>query len=286
MNLDSILREQIQGAIPVSISTSLALESLLKGRQQPYDLERKIPKLVKLSDYSDIWFNTQTLFRNLMGSLDKKHLKDLNPRILMELMWIEIEMINDVFKNEGGNVCIPRYYHSTYAYPKRMSSEVVRFRMDTTTNQKNYTALRDETLRLLYKRVDNYFKVFSDTVSPERRTKSLILTHMAYDLVSIKDFDRLDLIESHTGVLKSRQHWNTKYFKMSVSLEKMPFTRRLLKIFGDNSLIKPMSQALREQILEVGDKAKWTSLSAEQKITSDLNSNLKDRYFYAIYLGL
>lgn len=128
-------------------------------------------------------------------------------------------MINDIFRNEGRGVCLPKYYHGTYAYARRMSPDVIKFREDSTTNQKVYSTLRDETIRLLYKKVNNYFKVFLDTIEPEKRSKALIITHMAYDLLSYKDFAVLDLLESHTGALKPRNLWSTKYVKMTESLE-------------------------------------------------------------------
>jgi hypothetical protein len=44
-------------AFPLSISTSLALESIFTPKLPPYDPNRIIPEHINLIDYQEIWIN-------------------------------------------------------------------------------------------------------------------------------------------------------------------------------------------------------------------------------------
>lgn len=66
-------------AFPLSVGTSLALESVFNGVQEPIDPNRVIPQKVEINNYDAFWINVGTLFRNLYNALNKDSIKFLRP---------------------------------------------------------------------------------------------------------------------------------------------------------------------------------------------------------------
>jgi hypothetical protein len=107
----------------------------------------------------------------------------------------------------------------------------------------------------------------------------MIITHYPYDLLSHTKFSALDLLESNTGKLKSRYQWSSKYYPVGdVDMKVLPFTRKLLLVFGDRILIQPFDMKLRRLILEIADKRKWTSLTTDAKIMQDFELDIREPF--------
>jgi hypothetical protein len=70
------------------------------------------------------------------------------------------------------------------------------------------------------------------------------------------------------------------------SFASLPFHRKLLMIFGDRYLIKPMAGKIREAILECADKRHWTPLTTEDKVKLDLGIDFKDPMHIQVFAAL
>ena len=104
----------------------------------------------------------------------------------------------------------------------------------------------------------------------------MILTHYPADLLPYKDFKKLDLLESHTGKLKTYINWYSKYYPISgKDMSILPFTKKLLFIFGDKYQIAPTPIKLRTSIYEVASNSNWSPLTTEKKINLDLKWQLQ-----------
>lgn len=276
------LSERTTSAFPVSIGTSLALESLFSPQKEPYDPQRVIPNQVNPQEYQSFWVNVTTLFRNLSSAVSKESFLRASVSELTATIEEEIDVIQTLFQTEAQNLCKPIFYYSTYKKLKSQNTPGLSFREPSTEQQKFYHHQLESTLKLLEKHSDT-IKVFDDAVYPNHRDKSLILTHQPYDLVRFKNFERLDLLESNTGVLKPRALWNSKYNPMSGKVfTHLPFTRKLLLIFGDKYLIKPYPPVLRNQILETSIQRKWTPVTTDEKISLDLSLDVRDPYMLTV----
>ena len=66
----------------------------------------------------------------------------------------------------------------------------------------------------------------------------------------------------------------------------LPFTRKLLLIFGDKYLIKPYPPVLRNQILETSIQRKWTPVTTDEKISLDLSLDIRDPYMLTVINNL
>lgn len=274
------LSRRATSAFPLSIGTSLLFESLYAGRFDPYDKTRIVEK-VNPAGYNAMWLNVATLIRNIIGAVPKEDQPGLDPLSLCSAVEAEIEVIESIFSNEGQGLIHPTFYFCTYdrqyLHP---THKAIKLRMDHTPTQKFQQFLLMETMKLLFKRHEGrYILKLDDTLTPKEYKKSLIMTHFPYDLLSYTNFNQLDLIESHTGKLKTRSLWYTKYHSLGdASLNTLPFLRKLLLIFGDNVMFQPLDIKFRRMILEISQRRKWHPLTTQDRIMLDLSLDIREPY--------
>ena len=267
-------------SFPISIGTSLALESIFMPRTKPYDLTRSIPNEIHLSDYDEIWFNTSTLFRNLKGSVTGSVIKNTNHKEMIDYLVVDMANIMDLFLREGKGMCKVNFYTASYKSikSKYSSSKVVKFREKITAIQKHDQDLEDSTIKELLKRYPNDIVKFDSKIKPTGiSTNALIMTHIPYDLCSYGLFSKLHLLESHTGVLKTRRDWASKFNIYETERHLwLPFLEKLLLIFGDPYLIKPMLPGIRAEVIRIGRSNKWTPMTTLDKVNMDLTDITED----------
>jgi hypothetical protein len=258
----------------VSIATSIALEyaSGMESEANP------TPKPSVLGNYNEFWFNIRTLFRNMAGSLPTDEKFKASASDYAEALYHEIKSIISILRDAGSQIR-PVFYISNYQDVDRKYRGAV-VRADRTDKQKKYSAHLKSTVSLLLgslksdQEVD--CKIFSLKIKSQSRCRALILTHHAYDLLGYKDFDKLDLIESHTGAIKSRDAWHTKYTN-GKEIPMIPFSERLLPVFGDSETFHPMLGSARSDIIELAKAKKWSSITSDEKILIDVSS-LKNKF--------
>lgn len=266
-------------AFPVSVGTSLALESLFKPVLEPIDPERKIPQHVNLDDYDELWINVFTLYRNLMAALTKEHTQSVSFREVAEGIVQEIDYITEIFNSYKTRVTQKIIFYISDYKGIGDQNKFVNPRKIATDTQIHFSELYVATAKLLIEHYRNYsnFKLFKSEIKPDVRCKALIITHVAFDLVSYENFRELDLLESHTGILKKYPTWHTKYYN-GKELPDLPFNLLLLKIFGDANTYRPMDMRLRKEILAIAKANRWTPVTSESKVRRDLNQ-MKNQFF-------
>lgn len=275
----NILTERTQGAFPVSIGTSLALESILDGIQPPYDPERVIPQRIKLGNYSEYWINIETLFRNILGSVPTQEQARLNPVEVLAVLFEEIEMIRQFVFDECQDRVVLVPFRNNH---KRLSSKHphAKLRFPTTPKQLEYAQFCDNVCDNAVKKSNGTIKEVDRVLSGAGK-RALITTHMAYDLLSYGRFDSLDLLESHTGVLKPRSQWHSKLYTAK-TLAKMPFNSLTIQVFGDSTTFAPLAQAARQQVIDLSEDSKWHALATRDLIVYSLKK-LKDVFAAKVY---
>lgn len=281
-----IIAERAVSALPLSIGTSLALESLLKPRQAPYDSSRVVPKQIEASQYNAIWINLMTLVRNLIGSLPKTYQESVIPDEIIPALLFEVETIETIIKEDLGNQFKPIFYFNDYKrlIQAMMLHKTVRFRLPNTPKQIHYHDILVKVIQGVMKERSGIY-LTSDIVKPEQSTnKALIITHVPYDLTAYDKFNTLHLLESHTGKLKTRKDWSSKYYPVGeLDISMIPFTRKLLLIFGDHVLIQPMDIKFRKLIQEIAVKRNFHPLMTEENLRMQLDLGIKERYLFELY---
>lgn len=258
------------GQFPISVATSLAIEAALGI--YPERPEDPAPIL----EYEEFWINLRTLFRNLYGSFDKGVADTVLPETFAEALNDEMAQIHEIITHRTNGMTKIVYYVSDYAdidkkYPYAVT------RRDNTVKQKLFTAtLKDSIALLLKMHPEGNIRKVRLKLRPEHKTKAMILTHIAYDLISYPDFKELVLLESHTGAIKPRAAWFSKYYE-GKSLSMIPFREDFLQIFGDNEFFRPADKKLRQDILDIAAQYRWSAITTNEKIKFGI-AQLKNPY--------
>lgn len=275
----SIISKRDTSAFPISVGTSLALESAIVSNKPSIDPDRKIPQKINLVDYDEVWINIGTLFRNLVSSLTKDDSSRVHPSELAMGLLNEIDIIKDIIAEDTFNKVKVVFYVCEYRDINKNKLKHAILRSDNTELQKlyrsNYVKSIQEVINKIGKSVDPP-RLFNSELKTTSYKKAIIITHIAYDLLSSKNFRELHLLESHTGVLKRPHQFNTKYYD-GKKYPMMPFNLALLQVFGDSEHFRPFPIKLRETIIELANQYKWTPATTEDKLKYSINS-MKDHY--------
>lgn len=277
--------EQTQGAYILSIGTSLVFETLLPTTAPAYDPERIVPPQPDLTKYNEMWINVSTLIRNLLGSLPKEIEKSVSTDEIANAVLEEIDFIISLWKNEGQGIIKPVFYACEYNRIVSMTAKpLVALRMDNTELQKMNRVIHNQALAKIFSQLDPKdptYKKFNNNIKPTKHsTNVLLLSHYAYDLTNAHSFNRMDLIESHTGVIKDKFHFYTKMYNGN-ELDMIPFLKGFLMIFGDKEHFKSLDMRLRKDIVELARKYHWSQVTSLEKVKYCLD-DLKNHYYREI----
>lgn len=261
------------GKFPISIASSLGLEGGLGI--YPDTPIVKAPLL----EYDQLWINLRTIFRNIMGALDKDVAASIMSPTIVGTMLEEMEMMENVIREYTNNKVKVVFYYSNY---KNLD---VHFklgvpRVDNTEKQKEYTAIHNQTIRLLFENQKSNpshdIRVFDLALRLKEPVKAMIITHYPIDLLSSKEFSKLVLLESHTGKILDKASWYLKYYE-GKTLAQIPFNDVFIRVFGDNSSFRPMAIGIRKEILEIASKYHWSSVSTHDKLLYGIGQ-MKNHY--------
>lgn len=280
-----VLSERSTSSFPVSIGTGIALEALFTPTTERYDPPPPEPIKLNLANYDLFSVNVHTLLRNLIGSVDSSKVLKIGSKSLTEYVLREMDVVRSLFESSSSNV-VPSFYMPTYneAY-KKQNSVNVKMRTDTTPKQITITSLINAVGKnLTADKRDLGIKFIDSELKYEKKQRCLLMTHIPHDLLSYGNFESLSLLESHTGKMKERIDWNTKYVPVSQSnMSILPFSRKLLCIFGDKYMYQPIDLGFRRSILDVGVKCKWNPTTSERKISEDYSREVKERMLVDVF---
>ena len=264
--MEHLVSVREMGQFPLSIPTSLALEGAIGIYPE------KETHINVLPEYDEMWINLRTLFRNLMSSMKSEEAAAVTPTPVAEALMTEIEHLESIIKERSANRIHLVFYVSNYVglenkYPKAY------IRKDSTPKQLIRTEIQKKAiqhlLNLLKEQGGHDVRVFQQKLSTAKPTKALIITHYAYDLFVYPQFSQLDLLESHTGVVKPKSQWYTKYVD-GKTLPMIPFREDLIQIFGDAETFSPWPIKHRRQLIELAEKHHWTQVTTKALIDYNL----------------
>jgi hypothetical protein len=263
------------GGFPISVATSLALEAACGVHP-----EIASPPIPPIQEYDEIWINLRTLFRNFMGALDKVTAAKINAVDAEYYLGEEMDRIESILASHSGFALKVVFYASSYKnLEQRFKHASVR--MDNTPKQKEFTAIQNKTLQgLLNSRPKGSIELFDFELKSPRHNRVLMLTNYPVDLTSFRKFGQLALLESHTGAIKPRAQWYTKFYN-GKELSNVPFTLGMLQVFGDSIMFSPMDRRLREDLLAIAERLHWTAVTTQDMINYGI-TQLKNPYFQTV----
>lgn len=252
-----------KGAFPISVATSLAIESACGVYP-----DRPITP-PPLTNVKEIWFNARTLLRNLLGSINSDARDQILPTHLLPAMVEEMGIIESaVLKGSNGN-CRAVFYNADYTSVARKFPKA-NVKIAKTARQLQQTLLDDKTIRLVLEESGSVdIRSFNFEITGNH-PESFIVTHLPVDLLSKYSFKKLELLESHTGAIKAWPQWNSKLTN-GRELLNIPFNQFSLQVFGDNgNHFSPQSLSVRREVVRLAEEDRWTSVTTESKIRESL----------------
>lgn len=269
----NLVMNREKGVFPISIGTSLVLESLIN--QHP-TLTHQPANKKPVKRYKQFYVNLRTLFRNLYQSVDNYYRDSIMPSDYFDPFVMELDFLMDWAKNEGEGIEI--VFYAVEYRGMRATYPDAKLREAKTPKQLRYKDVEHAIIKAFLEN-PNYrekFKpmIYRGSINQAVYEDTVILTHYAIDLLSKYKFRKLDLIESHTGKIKSDKEFNSKYLN-GESLYMMPFNIQLLQIFGDKETFSPMNPAIKKAVMNLAEEHHWTPITSLDKIKSNVNS-IKD----------
>lgn len=257
-----VLANRAQGQYPLSIATSLAIESLLGVLP---DAPTDKPEVEEIDI---LMINVRTLFRNLMGAVDTELRSRLSEYAMAEAIAREFTTIESILSEKRNGRIIVQLYHCTYLDVLMKFKRGVP-KLPETPGQKQYQNAETMTIDELSSNFPSAPMVKYNTSFDEVNLRGAILTHYPIDLLNRYKFTSLKLLESHTGAIKSPLLWNTK-LKNGKELEMIPFDRMSLQIFGDGVTFSPAPIKIRRVLIELAKTNKWTPATTMDKVINDV----------------
>lgn len=260
--------ERMVGAYPLSIATSLAIEGIM-GVHPDTPIGKH-----SLGDFKNLWVNLKTLYRNFYNANDREIIDSISVDDQAVYFSQEMEQLRKVVQSESAGETGVKFYLPNYdKVAKRYRHALMR--TDSTPKQLAYASAMVGTINQILDHHKDDITIVSDVLVDPRQEKALMLSHYPLDLTT-RAFQSLALLESHTGVVKTRELWYTKYYN-GKELTSMPFMASLLTIFGDNDMFRPMPIQYRRALIGLAEKYRWSFATTKDKIFYGLNT-LPDKF--------
>lgn len=259
------LVERATSSFPLSIGTGLAFESLMDGTMPAYDPAREVPDRINLNNYQELWVNVETLHRNMMGSMPSQVHASVNPDHVVEELVEEKDIIASLVRDATNDrVRVVFYHNDKSSLAKHHPHATVR--KPHTDKQLFAKHMEERVIHTFLKELRDDANVVKHArlIKPMNKPRALVLTHQAYDLLSYKAFDEFDLLESHTGLLKNKSAWYTKFNEKN--LVRIPFNVCTLQVFGDSISFQPFAQTVRKELVELAEHHKWTPMTTDERM--------------------
>lgn len=255
-----------KGEAPLSIGTSLALESLGGFGEFP----SASPPIFK---YNEMWVNLRTLIRNCFNAVERGQRIQVLASDLIEPLLEDIQVLLSTVELKSMGRLTVKFYYNTF---KRLANEFPKAKIKTPSTDKQIFeyALEEKILSLFLKdyvsTLDNEVHEF-DVRFKAKGDNAVILTHHPVDLLWRKQFRQLTLLESHSGALKPRAEWYTK-LTGGRRYDRIPFNRLTLQVFGDgNTQFSSMSSKIKNRLLTLAEEGRWTPVTTDEKVRYTLN---------------
>ncbi len=279
-----VLDSRTKSGFPLSIGTGLALETIVFPTLPVYDPERAVPYFDEKDTYNCFYVNVSTLARNVLSSIPSKDTSLVTAENLLRVLKEEIDSIKSIMEESKKAVV---FYSNDYTEVFKKYGNSVVVRKPTTEKQIFLNDITEKAIKALVKAND--LPVFTGSIRQVNSAHkgALIMTHQTWDLLSYKAFPKLTLLESHTGKLKTRKDWYTKYFAVpNFDMSIFPLQTKLLLILGDHILISPKPLDMRKTLCEIAIKGGWNSLTTEDKVTFDITRTDVSDIFKMYYLSI
>lgn len=256
-------------SFPISIATALALETIA-GLNPDRPITGKLPIL----EPELIYINIRTLIRNIIGSLETEIKHQIKADHVIIGLLDEMNAIEHIVAKYSNGTNKLGFYACSFSNLKKEFPYASMKTISSEIQQHQFTVEKD-TIKLLLKDLPEHSIDLYDVKINKAKGKTFMLTHMPVDLLNVKNFTELLLLESHTGTVKNHLQWNTKLTK-GKDLLRMPFNKFTLQVFGDNNqLFSGQLSKVQKAVIELSETYIWSPVTTIDKIMYGLRQ-IKD----------
>lgn len=263
MNELSAIESREKGQFPLSIATSLAIEGGL-GIHPDRPEDTKNPLL----EAQMLFVNLRTVFRNLYNSIKKEERVNITVNGLRLGLEEDCAILQSLMERQPKAISCA-FYLSHYKHLTHKHFPGAIFKQPTTPSQKEYSGYEQQVLEAFLKSHQQENILQFDEQIKGRYPKTLIITHLPVDLLALYQFQSLKLLESHTGIVKAQPLW---YTKLTGQPEHMPLNPFTLSLFGDSVQFLGQRPKLKQTVIELAKRDKWTALSGKERISKSIDS--------------
>lgn len=242
----------------INIGLGLMLESLFNIKER-YDDKRDVPDKVDINKYDYHIYNVLTVIRDIRNSIRGPY-KEVD---LFNIIVDDMNTINNYYTDTECKVVLmfPDY---TKQYKIMNNGKEVK----ETKKFKEVVDLLEVAERFKKKKAGLLCSTMDVKEATYFKGKMLLTTSYLLDLQLI---GICDLLESHTGKLKNKHKVNSKLSSLGKrDFSHIPYNKVTHWVFGDNTLVAPLSIVERKTAYEISLEKKWTTHSSENKIRDDL----------------
>lgn len=272
---DAVYEEMSKGSTGTAVGTHLALESIFTDDiKEKFDPDREITK-VDIDKYKYHVWNIYTIVRNLLSAIPYKNkIEIILDKKFSKLLAAEVKNIaNCYFLRDCQPILFfPNYdriYRGINAGKKEGNTKVY----------EEHMMVHDTLNKFMSEGILNVINNGKGYKIPKLEGKILITTNLPIDLCNRLD---MDLLESHTGIIKKKFEFNTKYHPIGDNkLANIPFMEMFLYILGDKNIIKPFDITTRRGLLDLATSCNWSARTTREKVLNDIQRKaipaLRDR---------
>jgi len=259
-----ILSNREYGQLPVSIGTSLAIESVM-GILPEHETQNP-----EIHNFETLWINVRTLLRNVVGSIPSEQKVQLNPEELTDTLVLEMRILEETINKTTFSRTQVKFYITTFkSFLRTFNHSIPKY--PKTERQKFHHALEKAALEPFMDKDESPYPVEVYDVKLETKAgKSLILTHQPIDLLSRYEFKQLVLLESHTGNLKGPADWTSK-LTGGKNLTRIPFNKLTLQVFGDGETFSTFPIKIKRELIRIAEEDNWTVNTTQEKMRYSIN---------------
>lgn len=250
--------EVTQGQYPVSIGTSLALETLF-GINENVKPTNPLP----YTQYDNLFINIRTLVRNLYGAVSKELKVQWTAQHYLKKVLEELRDIPTVIADQSHEKLSVIYYFSEFTSLEREYPHALIKKANPGNLYDNVEQYVIDQIKRLTKQ-GKINAMICDVKVPIPDERNLILTHFPLDLVPYVSARNLDLLESHTGAIKNRHKWYTKL--KGKDMERIPFSRKTIQIFGDGRTFTGVTPKGKKMVMDFSVENRWNQTTTDRVI--------------------
>lgn len=254
------------GQFHLSIGTSLAIEGLLGIHPQ----SPSMPTGHRL--ITTLWVNLRTLVRNYYQAMRSEDAAKIQyPNAALTLL-AEVQGLPDILRQNKSSLNIVFYYQTDDDIKRQFPK--ASYRKPKTDNQTRYHLYELNVLKILIDECTNAgVELTRLRQAPLSNNQQVaFLTHLPKDLLWKTSFERVFLLESHSGRLKTYVDWYTKlnYVK---SDQPIPLNEFTVQVFGDKDLFLGQEKRIRDEVLTLAKLRKWNGSTSMSKVRTDIMAN-------------